>query len=137
RHTRFSRDWSSDVCSSDLVEQGKRGAQSALALIEDPTTLLSAIQIGITLISIVTGLYSGATLAEPLGATLVELGLAAVYAQKAAFVVVAVIITYVSLIIGELVPKRLALMHAEALAIRVAPIMRWFAKIMAPFVSLL
>ncbi|MFO7306344.1 MAG: hemolysin family protein [Gammaproteobacteria bacterium] len=119
------------------VEQGKRGAQSALALIEDPTTLLSAIQIGITLISIVTGLYSGATLAEPLGATLVELGLAAVYAQKAAFVVVAVIITYVSLIIGELVPKRLALMHAEALAIRVAPIMRWFAKIMAPFVSLL
>lgn len=119
------------------VEQGKRGAKSALALIEDPTTLLSAIQIGITAIGVVTGLYSGATLAEPLSVPLVELGISPVYAQNAAFAVVAATVTYVQLIIGELVPKRLALMHAEALAIRVAPIMRWFAKIMAPFVALL
>lgn len=119
------------------VEQGKTGAKSALALIEDPTTLLSSIQIGITLISIVTGLYSGTTMAEPLGTALLAAGIPAVYADEIAFGAVAVLVTYVSLIIGELVPKRLALLHAESLAIRVAPIMRWFAQIMAPFVWLL
>lgn len=119
------------------VEQGKTGAKSALALIEDPTTLLSSIQIGITLISIVTGLYSGRTLAEPLGGVLLDLGVPADYADEVALGGVAMVVTYVSLIIGELVPKRLALLHAEGLAIRVAPIMRGFAKLMAPFVWLL
>ncbi len=119
------------------VEQGRTGAKSALALIEDPSTLLSSIQIGITLISIVTGLYSGATLAKPLGAALLDIGLPGTYADEVAFGAVAMLVTYVSLIIGELVPKRLALLHAEGLAIRVAPIMRGFAKAMAPFVWLL
>jgi putative hemolysin len=119
------------------VEQGKTGAKSALALIEDPSTLLSSIQIGITLISIVTGVYSGATLAEPLGVILAESGVSVAYADKLAFGAVALLVTLVSLIIGELVPKRVALLHAEALAIRVAPIMRWFAKAMAPLVWLL
>jgi putative hemolysin len=119
------------------VEQGKRGAKSALALIEDPTTLLSSIQIGITLISIFTGVYSGATLAEGLAATLTQYGVPITYTKELAFGVVVLIVTFVSLIIGELVPKRLALLHAEALAIRVAPIMRWFAIIMAPLVWLL
>ena len=119
------------------VEQGKTGARSALALIEDPTTLLSSIQIGITLISVVTGLYSGATLARPLALALLELGIPETYADKVAFSTVAVLVTFVSLIIGELVPKRVALLHAESLAIRVAPIMRGFATIMAPFVALL
>jgi putative hemolysin len=119
------------------VEQGKTGAKSALALMEDPTTLLSSIQIGITLISIVTGLYSGATLAQPLATALRDVGLPDTYADEIAFGLVAMAVTYFSLIVGELVPKRVALIHAESLAIRVAPIMRGFAKVMAPFVWLL
>ena len=119
------------------VEQGKTGAKSALALIEDPNTLLSSIQIGITLISIFTGVYSGATMAERLGGTLVNYGVPDVYVEEIAFGIVVLLVTFVSLIIGELVPKRVALLHAESLAIRVAPIMRWFALIMAPLVWLL
>jgi putative hemolysin len=119
------------------VDQGKTGAKSALALIEDPNTLLSSIQIGITLISIFTGVYSGATMAERLGGTLVNYGAPDVYAKEIAFGIVVLLVTFVSLIIGELVPKRVALLHAESLAIRVAPIMRWFALIMAPLVWLL
>lgn len=119
------------------AEQGKRGAKSALALIEDPTTLLSSIQIGITLISILTGVYSGATLAERLAGTLIGFGVSMAYAHKLAFGAVVLVVTFVSLILGELVPKRVALLRAESLAIFVAPIMRWFATLMAPLVWLL
>ncbi len=119
------------------AEQGKTGAKSALALMEDPTTLLSAIQIGITVIGIFNGVYGGATVAEPLADTLVRNGLSTNTAQRVAYGIVVVIITYVTLVIGELVPKRIALTHAETLAIRVAPIMRVFARLMAPGVWLL
>jgi putative hemolysin len=119
------------------VEQGKTGAKSALALIEDPTTLLSSIQIGITLISLLTGLYSGATFAGPLGVVLEGYGVPADYAEEIAVAIVVVIVTLISLIIGELVPKRVALLHAETLALRVAPIMRWFSIAMGPFVAFL
>lgn len=120
-----------------LAEQGKSGAKSALALLEDPTGFLSAIQIGITLIGIVTGLYSGATLAAPLAEQLIGLGVPANYAEEASFAVVVVLVTYVSLIIGELVPKRVALSHAETISVFVAPFMRVFARIMAPGVIVL
>lgn len=119
------------------AEQGKTGAKSALALMEDPTPLLSAIQVGITLIAILTAVYGGATLTEPLAAMLVTNGVPAEYAQELAYVIVVMIVGYVTLIIGELVPKRIALTHAETLAMRVAPIMRVFANIMAPGVWLL
>jgi putative hemolysin len=119
------------------VDQGRRGAKSALALMEDPTTLLSSIQIGITLISILTGMFSGKLLADVLAVSLVEIGFPERYANKAAFGTVVVAVSYVTLIIGELVPKRVALMNAEALAVRVAPIMRWFAILMTPAVRLL
>jgi putative hemolysin len=119
------------------VEQGRTGAKSALALIEDPTTLLSSIQIGITLISILTGIFSGRLLAGVLAAKLIELGFPERYASEVAIGTVVVTVSYVTLILGELVPKRVALMNAEALAIRVAPIMRWFAIFMTPFVRLL
>jgi putative hemolysin len=119
------------------AEQGKAGAKSALALMEDPTTLLSAIQIGITLIGLVTGIYSAAALAAPLAGSLAGQGVPAKYAEEVAYVVVVLLVTFVSLTIGELVPKRVALLHAETLAIAVAPIMRLFATIMAPLVWLL
>ncbi|HEY4366757.1 MAG TPA: hemolysin family protein [Steroidobacteraceae bacterium] len=119
------------------AEHGKSGARSALALLEDPTTFLSATQIGITLIGILTGVYSGATLASYLADILVRNGVTGRYVQELAFGIVVVIVTYVSLIVGELVPKRVAMSHAETIAIWVAPIMRVFAKSMAPFVWLL
>ncbi|HKE93403.1 MAG TPA: hemolysin family protein [Povalibacter sp.] len=119
------------------AEQGKSGARSALALLEDPTAFLSAIQIGITLIGILTGVYSGATLASWLAQVLSDFGLQSRYIQKISFGIVVVIVTFLSLTIGELVPKRVALTHAESLAMFVAPSMRVFARFMAPAVLLL
>src|SRR5262245_46698496 len=110
-----------------LAEQGKSGAKSALALMDDPTTLLSAIQIYITLITLVTGVYSGATFAETLGIRLASYGVPEQYAEKVAVGLVVFIVTYFALI-GELVPKRVALSHAETLAVYVAPIMRVLAR---------
>jgi putative hemolysin len=120
-----------------LASQGKRGASSALALLEDPTTFLSAVQIGITLIGLITGIYSGATLTPRFADLLMTFGVPSQYAEESAFVAVVIIVTYVSLIIGELVPKRVAMSHSETLAIHVAPIMRVFAKTMAPGVWVL
>lgn len=121
------------------AEQGRSGARSALVLLEDPTTFLSAIQIGITLISILTGLYSGATLATWLEGVLSGYGVRIPYVEidDVAVGLVVIVVTFFSLIIGELVPKRVALTHAESLAIFVAPVMRVFARIMAPAVWLL
>jgi putative hemolysin len=119
------------------AEQGRRGAKSALALMEDPTGFLSAIQIGITLIGILTGFYSGATFAGYVELHWVAAGMDPEIAHKLAVVGVVVLVTYFSLIFGELLPKRVALTHAETLAMFVAPIMRVFAKVMAPGVWLL
>lgn len=119
------------------VEQGRTGAKSAIALMEDPTKLLSAIQIGITLIAIFTGLYGGRTFAAPLASRLAGYGVPLRYADDVAFLIVVMVIGFITLIIGELVPKRVALLHAETLALRVAPTMRVFALIAAPAVWLL
>jgi putative hemolysin len=119
------------------AEQGRSGAKFALALMEDPTMLLSAIQIGITVISFATGIYSTNVFSEPLAQQLLPLGVPAEYADDVATAVVVLIVTFVSLILGELMPKRVALLHAESLAMAVAPPMRLFATIMVPFVWLL
>ncbi len=119
------------------AQQGRAGARSALALLEDPTSFLSAIQIGITLIGILLGVYSGATLATWLAQVLAGTGIESRYIQEISFGVVVVIVTFVSLTIGELVPKRVALTHAESLAMFVAPVMRIFARAMSPAVWLL
>ncbi|MGD9599230.1 MAG: hemolysin family protein [Steroidobacteraceae bacterium] len=116
---------------------GSRGARVALSLLEDSTSFLSAVQIGITLIGIVTGVYSGATLAAHLDDVLEGWGIPLAYARESAFVLVVIAVTYVTLILGELVPKRIALENAENLAILVAPVMRGFAALMTPFVWLL
>ena len=119
------------------AEQGRAGAKSALALMADPTTLLSSIQIGITLISLITGIYSTNVFAIPLAGVLVEVGLNPEYAEETAYAVVVLVVTFVSLILGELMPKRVALLHAESLAMVVAPVMRLFATAMVPAVWLL
>ncbi|HVZ03677.1 hemolysin family protein [Hyphomicrobium sp.] len=116
---------------------GRPGAFSALALSADPGRFLSAVQIGITLIGIVNGAYSGETFGEYAASYLQSLGLAEAWAEPIGFGAVVAAITYLSVIAGELVPKTLALRNAESIACAVAPIMTGFAKIAGPVVWLL
>lgn len=120
-----------------LAGDGSRGARVALKLAEDPTSFLSSVQMGITLVGIVAGAFSGATLGTRLGLWLNEFPLIAPHGVTIAFVAVVVVITYLSLVVGELVPKRLALAHPEAIAIAVAFPMRWIARAGAPVIWLL
>jgi len=116
---------------------GSKGAHAALVLASDPGKFLSTVQIGITLIGIVAGAYSGASLGGPVGERLAMIGVPADYAEKAGFILVIIATTYASLVVGELVPKQLALRAAEPIAIVMALPMMWMARIMAPFVWLL
>jgi putative hemolysin len=118
-----------------LADDGSRRAARALRLVEDPTGFLSTVQVGITLVGIFAGAYGGSVFAEPL-ADILEPTLGT-SADTTAFVVVVVIITYLSLIFGELVPKRFALTRAESIAVAVAPVMQGLATVGAPIVWLL
>jgi len=120
-----------------LADRGIRGARVALQLLENPTRLLSSVQIGITLVGILTGVYSGAAFADDLAVHLKRIDWLVEYAEESAFGIVVVAVTYLSLILGELVPKRLALAHAESIAVAVAIPMKWVARIGAPLVWLL
>jgi len=120
-----------------MARAGSRGAQVALDLANDPGRLLSAVQIGITLIGILAGAYSGASLGEPTAQRLELVGLDPETAQTAGFSLVIVVVTYVSLVIGELVPKQFALRSPEPIAAIVSRPMLWLSKAMSPFVWLL
>ncbi len=120
-----------------LVEKGVTGSRRALSLASDPGKFLSTVQIGITLIGVLSGAFSGATLGQRLSTWLVEQGLSAGMADTVGVGVVVSIITYASLIIGELVPKQIALRDPEAVAVRVAPAMVLLAKVSLPLVWLL
>jgi putative hemolysin len=116
-----------------LVKMGRRGAATALRLQEDPGRLLSAVQIGITLISLLAGAFSGTVLERPVGERLAQIGVPATYA----FTLVIIVITYISLIVGELVPKQFALRNPEPIAAIAAVPMDWFARATQPIVWLL
>ena len=120
----------------NLVKRRHRGARTVLRLLENPTDFLSTVQVGITLIGVLAGAFSGALLAEQLGLWLDTWPLIAPYGQPAAFAIVVPSITYVQLVLGELVPKRIALNDPERLASALAPAMRWMATIAAPAVWL-
>jgi putative hemolysin len=120
-----------------LVEKGVSGSRRALALASDPGKFLSTVQIGITLIGVLSGAFSGATLGQRLSLWLVELGFQQGVADTLGVGLVVGIITYASLIVGELVPKQIALRDPEAIAVRVAPAMVMLAKISLPLVWLL
>jgi putative hemolysin len=119
------------------AESGDVGARRALELAAEPTRFLSTIQIGITLIGILAGAFSGATLADYLAAVLIRVPALAPYAEAISVGVVVVIITYLSLVIGELLPKRIALSNPDQIAARVARPMQLLSKFTAPAVSLL
>ncbi|MDY8108188.1 hemolysin family protein [Fulvimarina sp. 2208YS6-2-32] len=119
------------------AKKRKSGANAALKLAENPTTFLSTVQIGITLVGIFAGAYGGSVFAEPLAEILRQVPILRAIAYDLAFVLVVVVITYLSLIFGELAPKRMALARPEAVASFVAPFMRMMSKIGKPVVWLL
>lgn len=120
-----------------LASQGRRGANRALALASDPGRFLSAVQIGITFIGIINGAYSGEAFGLQAADGLKTLGLPEAVATPLGFGGVIAVITYLSVIVGELVPKSLALRNAERIACAVAPSMTQFARIASPVVGLL
>lgn len=120
-----------------LVEKNVTGSRRALALASDPGKFLSTVQIGITLIGVLSGAFSGATLGLRLTNFLTEIGLSQGLADAVGVGVVVSVITYASLIVGELVPKQIALRDPEAVAVRVAPYMTLLARISLPVVWLL
>jgi putative hemolysin len=120
-----------------LIDQGNKGAAIAARLADDPGRFLSTVQIGITLVGVLSGAFSGATLGARLAGWLMTQGLSPVMADGFGVGIVVVGITYLSLIIGELVPKQIALRDPERVASKVAPAMSLLSKVGAPLVFLL
>lgn len=120
-----------------LASHGSKGAVQAMALGENPGRFLSTVQIGITLVGILSGAFSGATLGSRFTGWLLEQGVSPALSDALGVGVVVVAITYLSLIVGELVPKQIALRDPERVAVRVAPTMMLLSKIGAPLVWLL
>ncbi len=119
------------------AEQGDRGAQVALDLAREPTRFLSTVQIGITLVGVLAGAVGGATIAESIAGALERYPVVAPYGEAIGLLVVVVLITYLSLVIGELAPKRLGLNNPELVAARLAPAVHLLSRIFAPLVHLL
>lgn len=118
-------------------KKGSSGARKALELSEKPDTFLSTVQIGITLIGILLGVFSGDTLTKDLAALLAQIPFVAPYANSTASVLMIVLITYFSIVFGELLPKRLGMTFPESIAILLAKPMSILSKISSPFVWLL
>ena len=119
------------------AHQGSSAARTALALASDPGKFLSTVQIGITLIGIIAGAYSGASLGTPVGERLAALGVPAEWADDSGFALVIALTTYLSLVVGELVPKQLALRAAVPIALVMARPMALLARLAAPLVWVL
>ena len=119
------------------ADKGDVDAKRALKLANHPDTFLSTIQIGITLVGVLTGIYSGGTFKEPLQNWLSQFAMIAPYAQTVATLIIVIILTYVSLVLGELVPKRIGLSNPEGIAKSVSVVMQLVTFIMYPFIWLL
>lgn len=117
--------------------QGNKSAKTALKLSEEPDRFLSTVQIGITLIGILTGMYSGDVLAGQVSPLFEKIGLTPTIAYNAAKVVIVIIVTYLTLVVGELVPKRLGMSASEKIAKLVSPIMNFLSKVTYPLVWVL
>lgn len=120
-----------------LADRGDSGAAAALALGQDPTRFMSTVQIGITSIGVLSGIVGEAALAEPLRPLLIARGLEADTAARVATAIVVLTVTYFSIVVGELVPKRFGQLHPESVARRVALPMSLLAIVAKPFVVLL
>lgn len=120
-----------------MANRGNQKARAALKLANSPNDFLSSVQIGITLIGILSGAVGGATLAQRLEPILDAIPLLSSYSEGLSVVIVVTIITYLSLVLGELIPKRIALNNPEQIACSVAQPMRTLSKVTAPLVHLL
>ncbi len=120
-----------------LTEEGNRYARLTLKLLDNPNRLLATVQIGITTIGILSGAFGGTTLARTIATWAGAVPVLKPYAEVIGVTLVVILITYLSLIIGELVPKRLALSHAERLALVMAAPMNFLATLTAPLVKFL
>jgi putative hemolysin len=119
------------------AEEGDKGARHALELLGSTSKFLSSVQIGITLVAMLTGAFGGATLAERLRVVLAGVPWLASIASTLALVIVVLLTTYFSLVIGELIPKRIALNNPEKIASEVSGVMRFVSRITAPLTGLL
>ena len=120
-----------------MAKNGSAGAQCALKLAADPGRFLSTVQIGITLVGIIAGAYSGAALSEPVGQRIVAFGVDPETATTIGFAIVIAITTFASVVVGEIVPKQFALRSPEPIAAIMSRPMRWLSAITAPIVWLL
>jgi putative hemolysin len=120
-----------------LAEENKPGARTALDLTDSPNVFLSTVQIGITLVAILAGAFGGATLADELSAQIELFGHLKPYSDSIALGIVVVCTTLVTLVLGELVPKRLALANPEGIACAVAPVMKLISTLASPFIKFL
>jgi len=119
------------------AQEGSRGARTALELADEPSNFLSTVQVGITVISIFNGAFGEASLVARLTPWFKEMPLTAPYAYQLALGLVVICITFVSIILGELVPKRIAMQYPEAMATWIAPPLRTLSLVMKPFVKIL
>lgn len=119
-----------------MARDGNSGAETALALIDKPNLFLSTIQVGITLVAIFTGAYGGATIAGVLAELLSQFDFLAPYATGVSLALVVGVITYLSVVVGELVPKRIALQNPERISAAVAGPMQLLSRIAVPVVRL-
>lgn len=118
-------------------KKGAKGAASALKLLERPEQFLSAIQIGITLIGIVSGAYGGVALADDIAPTVQKVSFLQPYAYQVSIIIVVGLITYFSILVGELLPKTIAMTNPEKIAVSVAPVIYTFSRIVFPLVGFL
>jgi putative hemolysin len=120
-----------------LADEGNKKAVITLKLIEKPEVFLSTVQVGITLISILTGLYSGEKFGQDLQPVVEKVGFLRPYAASISTTLIVIVVTFLSILIGELVPKKLAMLQAEKIALAVAPGMRLLSRITFPIIWLL
>jgi putative hemolysin len=119
------------------AESGDKGAKAALSLVEAPNRFLSTVQIGITLVGILTGAVGGATLTQDVASLLNRIPIIALHSQGIALVIVVLLITYFSLVLGELIPKRLALGNAEKISMAMARPVKILSRLASPVVRIL
>ena len=128
---------SKKVRLEEKANNGSKGARIALQLLHKPEEFLSTVQIGITLIGVIAGAYGGANWTNDVSAFIAQFGLLQKYAVEISYVIVVGIITYLSIIVGELVPKSIAFNNPEGVAIALAPVMSVLSLITTPLVKFL
>ncbi len=128
---------SKKILLEDKANKGSKGASVALKLLEEPEKFLSTIQIGITLVGIIAGAFGGIALAEDVEPLFVQLNIPSVYIEEISLITVVAIITYLSLLIGELLPKTIALNNPEGISVKLAPLVLFLSVVSTPLVYLL